>query len=506
MASLSSIQTWDDEADVVIAGYGVAGCATAIGALEADPSADILIVEKMPEALSGGNGRVSGQALLVPKDRDALIRYQAAMSYSNPIPDEMLEVWADEMMKLEPYILERCAEAGTKYIRGSGWGGDGDAVYEFAEYGAADAIAYNAIIAPIPSGVWITFKTCVEKRPEIRRIFDAPVMDLVQDPDSLEVFGVIIMEDGVRKAIRARKAVVLAMGGYENNDNMQRDYYGFQEVHPLGSPANTGDGIRILQKAGAALWHMRNFGQSGGVWPAIKVPDYPTAFLRRQLWQAFSWFEIAANGQRFYNEAGDHFLTHYKQNQHGHWVDTPHAQALPVHMILDQRTMDADSIITQSMTWATVVEGYKWSDDNQAEVARGWIVKADSIRELADKIGRDPDELEATFNRFQTACKAGHDPDFERPAYSLQALEPPYYAVEVAAGIVCTSGGGKRDAASRVLDHDGTPIPRLFEAGELGSMISNLYQNGSYLTEAIISGRAAGRGATQLDAWHRGDN
>ena len=46
-----------------------------------------------------------------------------------------------------------------------------------------------------------------------------------------------------------------------------------------------------------------------------------------------------------------------------------------------------------------------------------------------------------------------------------------------------------------MLDQPGQPIPRLYEAGELGSMISDLYQNGSYLTEAMISGRAAGRNA-----------
>ncbi|WP_373489813.1 hypothetical protein [Parasphingorhabdus sp.] len=42
-------------------------------------------------------------------------------------------------------------------------------------------------------------------------------------------------------------------------------------------------------------------------------------------------------------------------------------------------------------------------------------------------------------------------------------------------------------------------IPRLFEAGELGSFISDLYQNGSYLTEAMITGRGAARAALALE-------
>ncbi|HNR22255.1 MAG TPA: FAD-binding protein, partial [Steroidobacteraceae bacterium] len=65
MASLQSIEQWDDETDVLIAGYGVAGCAAAIEAHDSDPAADILIVEKMPAERAGGNGRASGQSLLI---------------------------------------------------------------------------------------------------------------------------------------------------------------------------------------------------------------------------------------------------------------------------------------------------------------------------------------------------------------------------------------------------------------------------------------------------------
>jgi predicted oxidoreductase len=104
--------------------------------------------------------------------------------------------------------------------------------------------------------------------------------------------------------------------------------------------------------------------------------------------------------------------------------------------------------------------------------------------------------------RYEAACTAGADADFGRPAHTLQSLGgPPYYAVRIVPTIVCTSGGGKRNIESEVLTPRGTPIPRLYEAGELGSMVSYLYQNGSYLTEAMISGRAAGSNAVKLAAW-----
>lgn len=106
------------------------------------------------------------------------------------------------------------------------------------------------------------------------------------------------------------------------------------------------------------------------------------------------------------------------------------------------------------------------------------------------------------MNRFNEACAAGRDPEFGRDPETLRPIvTPPFYAVEIVPAIVATTGGGKRNARSHVLDHDGTPIPRLYEAGELGSTLANLYQIGFFLTECIVSGRAAGHHAVREQAW-----
>jgi predicted oxidoreductase len=151
-----------------------------------------------------------------------------------------------------------------------------------------------------------------------------------------------------------------------------------------------------------------------------------------------------------------------------------------------------------------VVAGYEWSDDNSAEIAKGWIVKADSIAELALELGRDPAAVERAVHEYNAACAAGHDAAFGRNPQTLQPIaQPPFYAIRIDPAIVCTGGGAKRNIESEVIAHDGRTIPRLFEAGELGSMFSNLYQNGSYLTECMISGRAAGRNGVRQTAWRR---
>ncbi len=83
MASLHSVTTWADEADIVIAGFGLAASCAAIEARDLDPDADILILEKMPEQFVGGNSRVAGQSLLISQNAEALVEYQRAMSRSH---------------------------------------------------------------------------------------------------------------------------------------------------------------------------------------------------------------------------------------------------------------------------------------------------------------------------------------------------------------------------------------------------------------------------------------
>jgi hypothetical protein len=498
---MASVQEWQDETDVLICGFGLAGAAAAIEAHDVDPAADVLIVEKMPAALAGGNSRVAAQSLWIASDAAAVRSYQRALSHANPLPEDLLAAWSERMVELEPYIQARAAEAGAQYIEGSGWA-EQKTIREFPEYGAAQAVKYCATILPVPSGVWLAFRSCVELRARIRRSFECPVVDLVQDSDTLEVRGAIVHKEGRRCAIRARRGVVLATGGHENNPAMNRNYLGLKQVSPVGTPANTGDGLKLLQKAGADMWHLRSQGLTAGIWPAISFPGHDTAFLRQSYWQTFSWLDIGRDNRRFINETGPWHLTHYKQREHGVWIDTPHHRVIPIHMLFDETTRIHNRLVNIIMTWNTVVEQYRWSEDNAAEVEKGWINKSPSIEGLARAIRRDPVDVAATVQRYNRACELKVDEELGRSPATLQPLvRPPFYAVELVPAIIATCGGARRNIDSEVLDPDGRPIPRLYEAGELGSMFADLYQNGSLLTEAMISGRAAGARAVRQPPW-----
>lgn len=508
MASLNSIQQWDDEIDVLIVGFGLSGAVAAIEAIESDPSASVMIIEKNPERLAGGNSRASGQTLFCPDDVEATMAYQQAMNQPNPVPEDILRVWAEAMASQESWIERMAAEAGNRYVHhGSAARADFDAsdppsiIVEFPELPGSEAVKYNSTIEPAPSGVWNTFKFHVDRRP-IRVEYESRAVDIIQDPDSLEVYGMIVEQGARRRTIKARRATVMCTGSFEANPEMQRNYWGSEAVYTLGNPANTGDGVKMLQKAGADMWHLRNFNQSGGIWPSIKVPEFDAVFFRNIRMVAKSWIEIAIDNNRFYDEATDYALTHFRMKRHGHWVDTPHAWALPVHLICDEPARLAQPFTTDWMGWNIVVEGYEWSNDNSAEIERGWIKRADSIEELSKLMDREPGEVRATIDRFNEAARTGHDPEFGRDPKAMAPIEkPPFYSVGIVPGVVAHTGGGKRDAAARVLDHDGEPIPRLYEAGELGSTMANLYQNGSFLTECMVFGRIAGRSAAQQTSW-----
>ena len=109
---------WDEEYDIVLVGFGIAACSAAIEALDVRPDAKILILEKAPEEHAGGNSRASGQGLVIPKDKEAMKRYQRNLSYSNPVPEDLLEFWVSELMDLHPWIEERAKRPFRKGLSG----------------------------------------------------------------------------------------------------------------------------------------------------------------------------------------------------------------------------------------------------------------------------------------------------------------------------------------------------------------------------------------------------
>jgi succinate dehydrogenase/fumarate reductase flavoprotein subunit len=145
---------------------------------------------------------------------------------------------------------------------------------------------------------------------------------------------------------------------------------------------------------------------------------------------------------------------------------------------------------------------YDWSEDNLKEVELGIIKRANTLEGLADALGIDAGAMKASVERWNAQCAAGSDADYARPAGSMMPVaEPPFYGAPVYPTLSNTQGGPVHDAHSRIVDVYGTPIPRLYAAGELGSAFGHLYMSGGNIAECFVTGRVAGRHAAALASW-----
>ena len=490
---------FDRECDFLIVGFGLAGAAAAVEANDIDPDAKILVIEKMDEAQAGGNSIASGQTVIVPSpdDLDNFKTYVAACFEPNPIPEEYLDWMCNEFATQGDWIQGTVSPVGYEigYVSGGPvtWG---KLVTEFPDLPGSSFIGCSGHVRAVGApglefgGVWRGFSLAANARDNVEVDYECAMTQIIVDADG-KVVGIVADNKGAEERIGASKGVLLACGGYENNLQMQRDFHGMDMVYTGGTPGNTGDAIQMLMGLGAEIWHMRNQTQSGGLWLRIKVPEYESTFMRAFTMPGGSWIEVDAEDKRFYNESGAYHRQHMKYKQYGHYVDLPHDRALPVHLIFDDKTCQGGAVVTKWLSWPITTLGYKWSDDNSAEIEKGWIVKADTIDELAELIGRNPAALQLAIDTYNEGVEAGKD-EFGRDPETMAPIDtPPYYAVGITPTLVGTTGGAKRDTQARVLRWDGTPIEGLYEAGELGSYVANLYQNGMFLAECIASGRAA---------------
>jgi succinate dehydrogenase/fumarate reductase flavoprotein subunit len=493
------------EADVVIVGYGCAGAVAAFTAHDA--GAKVLILEMMAEG--GGASKISNGGIAVPLSPEF---GDYLYSIWNGLTDrEVIDTYVEHGMKLEDYFREIGADferwttqevgisfppltrpswpkvpGGKQMARGHMKVKDPGPPREsmtMAERIRAVGRAYGP-------ETWEVCTRNVEKR-RIEMMTRTRVTDLVRN-DAGEVMGVTAVSDGQQLFVKAKKAVVLTTGGFAGNEEMKKAYLPCP-FHYIGfSSYAQGDGLVMAQKAGAQMWHM--LGICGQL--CFQAPEYEAAFQTRV--PSEKYIIVDQDAKRFTNET--------KEVLHHMWRITSVFDPvrliyprIPCYIIFDETTRAKGPISHDQRVW----NDYVWSLDNTAEIAKGWIKKGQTLTELAREIGIDGTTLEHTVATFNLHCKNGHDLDFNRSPDLMGAIDtPPYYAIPQMPTLVSVSGGPRRDKKSRVLDNAGKPIPRLYAAGELGSLFAWLYEAGFGLSECFVFGKIAGQNAaaeTSLD-------
>ena len=495
--------TWDEEHDIVIVGYGMAGTTAYVEAVEIDPNVDVVIYDKSDEQNAGGQAVASGQCVIFPQPEDieTFRTYMRAMNKPNDVPEEDF-MWLTNEFSTDIEWIQAALEPAGYEVGYSGGGAlrYGTLLVEFPDLEGADFVGATGHFRAKDGGVPFENGGCwngMSKAAEVRGAkpnYEHTVTCLVQDSITKRVDGVGVQKpDGSTIYVKANKGVLLATGGYEGDPQMYRDFNGGDMIYNAGSPYVTGDGVKMQMAIGAKMWHMDNHTMSCGMFHGIKVPDFDTCFIRQFYMAQGSWMETAADGTRYYDEARSYQRQHMKFYEHGQYVDVPIGRSQPVHIIFDDACCKAQPMVNDWIGWPVSCRNpYEWSADNSVEIEKGWITKADTIEELAEKIGKDPAALKASVDRFNEMVDDGEDLDFGRDITTMAKIEtPPFYAIEEFPAMPACSGGARRNIKGQVLNWDEQPIENLYPAGEIGSLVSNLYQNGTYLHEAICSARAA---------------
>lgn len=320
---------------------------------------------------------------------------------------------------------------------------------------------------------------------------NSPVVELITENGA--VTGVIVEKEGQRITVHAR-AVILAAGGFARNNEMRQKYH----PHPITTDwtvATDGD-LGVPIQAGIDIGAATALMDDAWWGPVFIDSKDKSQFM---LWERSAPYGIIvdSSGKRFMNESASYVDC-------GHWQYERNQQvpAIPAFLIADARHRKFYPF-GMLLPGQTPKEAYE----------SGFIVKADSIAELARACGIDAGTLEQTVQRFNQFAASGKDLDFQRgdSAYDRvysdprvkpnpnlgEITQPPFFAVRVWPGDLGTKGGLLTDENARVLRADGSPIPGLYAAGNnSASVMGRTYPGpGSTIGPAMVFGMLAGRHA-----------
>ncbi|HTJ62215.1 MAG TPA: FAD-dependent oxidoreductase [Alphaproteobacteria bacterium] len=477
--------TWDKETDIAVLGSGAAGMAAAIAGHDA--GAETVVLEKMPQGKAGGNTRVSGGIWFNNVDASRAAVYLESLCGEYKLPPPVVRAWAEETTRNSEWLQGIGAKVGPH----------ADYTPEYPELDGSDCYGgYMGIEGRIGSGLLYNFLVSAIAERGIDILYQTPAKELITDPGSGRVIGVVAERDGKPLRIRARRGVVIATGGFENNKDMVRDYLGLGDSPVWGSPAGTGDGHRMAMQIGADLWHMDNMMAIVGV----GTPDFHAAFATMGLVGEKGYIFVGPDGSRYVNE--DVQIRHGHARIHGRYELYPQQRGF---VIFDERARKAGPLVPRPeympVGWNLVIENYVWSDDNLTEIEKGWIVKANTLPELAARLGIDANGLEKTVGLYNRYCRAGEDEQFGRPANTLIPLsEAPYYGFVSGPILAWSNGGPRRNEKSQVLNVAGEVIGGLYAAGTASSTYSWCKDGGFHIADALAFGRVAGRHAAAQTA------
>lgn len=490
--------TNEESCDVLVVGAGNAALTAALAA--AEQGASVIVVEKAPIYLRGGNSYFAGGLFrfayegledvlgLVPdisdeqRDSTDVGSYPPATFYADVMrvteglsDPEMVQLLVSQsypaMMWMKdqgvPWILAYGRQAFTQNGVLRFWGG--------------------LVVEAVGAGKGLSDRLFeLVERAGVKTLYQTKLTALTADRRGRVVGATVRDTDGYREI--DAKSVVLACGGFEANPEMRARYLGagWELAKVRGTQFNTGDGIRAALDIGA-----QPFGHWSGchavAWD-LNAPPYGDRNIA-DLFQKHSYqFGVIVNveGKRFVDEGAD--FRNYTYAKYGREILYQPQRA--AFQLFDEKT--------------------KHLLRDEYSIPQTSVVRASTIGELADGLGIQREPLEHTVAEYNGAIQPGDfDPtalDGKRTAgieppksnWALPLDTPPYAGFAVTCGITFTFGGLRIDGRGQVLDTEDAKIPGLYAAGELvGGLFYVNYPGGAGLMAGAVFGRLAGANAAR---------
>jgi 3-oxosteroid 1-dehydrogenase len=302
---------------------------------------------------------------------------------------------------------------------------------------------------------------------------NTPARDLIVEAG--RVVGILAEREGKPCRIRAERAVILAAGGFEGNQEMREKYLPSptRSEWTCANPYNTGDVIQMGMKAGAGVDLMDD-----AWWGPITVApgeDLARMFVIEKSLPGS--VIVNTRGRRFINEAApyiDVVNAMYAKDADG-------AQSLPAYLIFD-------SVFRHKYICGPLMQSSVQPDWMVKKLLKmGYLKRSETLKELAEQIDVEAAGLEATVAKMNEYARTGRALDFQRgdtvfdryygdadvqPNPCLAPIEkPPFYAFDVLPGELGTKGGLMVDARARVSTESGEIIPGLYAVGNCAASV-----------------------------------
>ena len=296
---------------------------------------------------------------------------------------------------------------------------------------------------------------------------------------------------------KASKGVIMATGGYGSNMEMVATLQPWtleQICVNYNKSGSKGDGIKACLWAGAVMdtIHSAMIFDRGAVKPneeGIPGQSVPGGWF----WMGSQPFlKVNLKGERFMNEYQPYdYVLHQAAMQPSHtyatvWDSTFESDIERFATHGCSRLFPHENG-TQSVFPIETIIGM-----NAGLEAEGYIVRADSIEELAEKLNLPVETFVKTVERYNELAAKGEDEDFGKEAYRLSTMDaPPYFGTRQCGGyFICTMDGIQIDDNMHAVRADGSAIEGLYVVGDCsGNYFANSYPN-------LMGGAAAGRSTT----------